>query len=63
MTNNTARIHIARSRRLATVAASVVALGFGALAVNSTGAAGAGPGHPSPPLSGTPTATTTARAV
>jgi hypothetical protein len=62
MTKTTARIHLARTRRLATVAASVVALGFGALAVNSTGAAGANPVHPLPAPSGTPTATTTALA-
>ena len=62
MTNNTARIHIARTRRLVAVAASVVALGFGALAVNSTGSAGASPAHSSPPTVGTPTATTTAPA-
>jgi hypothetical protein len=63
MTNNTARMHIARTRRLTAVAASVVALGFGALAVSSAGSAAANRAPQRPAPSGTPTATTTALAV
>ena len=60
MTNTTTHIHIARTRRLGAVATLVVALGMGALAVNSIDSAGANPSHARPAISGTPTATTTA---
>ena len=62
MTNTTTHTHIARTRRLGAVATLVVALGMGALAVNSTDSAGANPPPARPAISGTPTATTAAPA-
>jgi hypothetical protein len=60
MTNTTAAIHLARTRRLVAVATALVALGCGALAVDSAGSANRAPARPA--ITATPTATTAAPA-
>jgi hypothetical protein len=60
MTNTTAAMHIARTRRLVAVATAFMAFGCGALTVNRAGSANPAPSRPA--ITATPTATTAAPA-